>query len=132
DLKDRGELVQREPVLGRDESRRFTNYTTALSVFRSGSGETIDEVFRRINSSGRKLSSQDLRQVGSMSGLATLVRDISAQIRGDASRTEHVPLSAISRLSISNNDLEYGIDVDSICSVEQGILNRELVRSSRD
>ncbi|UKJ63593.1 DUF262 domain-containing protein [Cellulosimicrobium cellulans] len=132
DLKDRGELVQREPVLGRDESRRFTNYTTALSVFRSGSGETIDEVFRRINSSGRKLSSQDLRQVGSMSGLATLVRDISAQIRGDASRTEHVPLSAMSRLSISNNDLKYGIDVDSIFWVEQGILNRELVRSSRD
>jgi hypothetical protein len=132
DLKDRGELVQREPVLGRDESRQFTNYTTALSVFRSESSETIDEVFRRINSSGRKLSSQDLRQVGSMSGLASLVRELSAQIRGDASRTDHVPLSAMSRLSISNNDLKYGIDVDSIFWVKQGVLNRELVRSSRD
>ncbi|GEN79493.1 DUF262 domain-containing protein [Actinotalea fermentans] len=132
DLKDRGELAQREPVLGRDDSRRFTNYTTALSVFRSDSAEVIDEVFRRINSSGRKLSSQDLRQVGSMSGLASLVRELSAQVRGDASRTDHVPLSAMSRLSISNNDLKYGIDVDSIFWVKQGILNRELVRSSRD
>ena len=55
-LKDAGELTQRTPVVGRDISVAIANYSLALSVFRAEEQASVDEVFRRINSGGRRLS----------------------------------------------------------------------------
>ena len=59
--KDSGDLVQKTPVLGRAESAAVANYSIALSVYRADQDESVDEVFRRINSGGRSLSRQGLR-----------------------------------------------------------------------
>ena len=131
-LKDDGQLVQREPVMSRPKSVQVVNYAVALSVFRAPNSNSIDEVFRRINSGGRRLSRQELRQAGTISFLADLVRVISSRVRGDTSPDDVIPLKVMPRLSITNRDLDYGVLVDDIFWVRQGILRREDVRTSLD
>jgi hypothetical protein len=130
--KDEGRLVQREPILNREESAAIANYTVALSVFRAANEASVEEVFRRINSGGRRLSRQSLRQAGTISPLADLVRVVSSRIRGDTSPGESVPLRRMPQLSITNYNLDYGVNVDEIFWVTNGILRREDVRESLD
>lgn len=130
--KDEGKLVQKEPVLERKVSTDIANYSLALSVFRSTSDESVDEVFRRINSGGRRLSRQGLRQAGTLSPIADLVRIISSRVRGDTSPSDSVPLRRMPQLSITGPGLTYGVDVDQIFWVKEGILRREEVRESID
>ncbi|KRQ26776.1 hypothetical protein BKG82_07105 [Mycobacteroides chelonae] len=130
--KDEGKLVQRKPILNREESAALANYTVALSVFRAADEASVEEVFRRINSGGRRLSRQSLRQAGTISSLADLVRVVSSRIRGDTSPSESVPLRRMPQLSITNYNLDYGVNVDEIFWVVNGILRREDVRESLD
>lgn len=129
---DGGDLQQKEPVLDREVCRRIANYRLPVSIYRSASDESVDEVFRRINSSGRHLSPHEIRQAGATQTIATMVRRLAATVRGDASLTDFVPLSGMAKISITNHDLPYGIYVENIFWVKQGILTRESVRESRD
>jgi hypothetical protein len=131
-LKDRHELTQKEPILGRIDSIKVANYSIALSVFRSLDSASVDDVFRRINSGGRRLSRQELRQAGTISNLADSVRVISSRIRTDTSPGDVIPLKQMPLLSITNRELEYGVASDEIFWVKQGILRREDVRESLD
>lgn len=132
-LRDSGDLVQKEPVLSRQTCLNITNYLLPVSTYRSASDEEVDEVFRRINSSGRKLSYQEIRQAGVTSSVADLVRRISASVRGDATLGDTLTLQQMPQISITNRDLEdYGIDEQEIFWIKQGILDRDSVRESRD
>lgn len=130
--RDEGSLNQKHPKLSRDECLELVNYQLPLSVFRYEAPEVVDEAFRRINSGGRRLSPQELRQAGTLSPLADAVRRLSAQIRGDTSPSDIVPLSKMPALSITNRDLPYGVPVDEIFWVQHGILRREDLRVSAD
>ncbi|MEU5198751.1 DUF262 domain-containing protein [Streptomyces scabiei] len=131
-LKDSGKITQKVPLLERQESVAFANYSLALSVFRAESQSAVDEVFRRINSGGRRLSRQELRQAGTVSPLADLVRRLASQMRGDTSPSDSIALRKMPQLSISNKNLDYGVLVDNIFWVAQNILRREDVRQSLD
>ena len=131
-LRDEGILVQMTPVLDRSKSVAIATYEIAQSVYRTSDKASVEEVFRRINSSGQKLSLQDLRQAGSTSPISELVQDLASRIRGDYSRSDVVPLSGMKALSIASANNEYGISPDSILWVKQGILGRPGVRSSGD
>jgi hypothetical protein len=131
-LKDNNKLVQLEPRMSRDVAVELSAYTIALSVFRPATSGSVDEVFRRINSGGKRLSRQELRQAGTVSPLADLVRVISSRIRTDTSPTDTVPLRVMPQLSITNKDLSYGVSVDDIFWVKEGVLRREEVRGSTD
>ncbi|MFE7326561.1 DUF262 domain-containing protein [Streptomyces sp. NPDC057565] len=131
-FKDGGILEQKNPVWDRVSCRDFTNYHLPVSTYRSASESSVDEVFRRINSSGRHLSLQEIRQAGSTAEIASLVRRLSAAIRGDSSLTDYVNLQDMPKISITNKDLDYGIYDGDIFWVKQGILSRDAVRESRD
>lgn len=131
-LKDAGDLEQKLPKLGREMSVAIANYSLALSVFRAEEQASVDEVFRRINSGGRRLSKQELRQAGTLSTLADLVRNLASTIRGDNSPGDIVPLRKMPLLSISNRNLGYGVDVSEIFWVHQNILRSNDVRESLD
>ncbi|BFV57543.1 DUF262 domain-containing protein [Kitasatospora sp. CMC57] len=131
-LKDEGRLAQREPILDRATCRDFTNYQLPVSTYRSASESSVDEVFRRINSSGRYLSPQEIRQAGSTMEISGLVRRISAAIRGDSSLTDYVNLNDMPKISITNRNLSYGIFDEGIFWIKQGILSNDSVRESRD
>lgn len=131
-LLDAGELEQQTPILDRSKSVTIANYSLALSVFRASDPSSIDEVFRRINSGGRRLSKQELRQAGTISPLADMVRRLASVIRRDTSPGDSVPLRKMPMLSISNRSLKYGVNVTDIFWVAQNILRRDDVRESLD
>lgn len=131
-LLDKGRLQQREPVLARDACVQVAAYTMPLSIYEFASDGDVDEVFRRINSGGRKLSRQELRIAGSTGHFAQAVRLIAAKVRGDVSASDELPLNEMKKISITNRDLPYGIDVDEVFWIKQGVLTKEQVRESRD
>lgn len=131
-LLDAGKLKQREPLLSRDACVAIASYTIPLSIYEfAGDGE-VDEVFRRINSGGRKLSRQELRIAGSTGHFAQAVRYIASKVRGDVSSSDELPLNEMKKISITNRELDYGIDVDEMFWIKQGVLTKEQVRESRD
>jgi len=129
---DSGELIQKEPILNRETCVRVASYTVPISVYEFTEMSNVDEVFRRINSGGKKLSRQELRIAGSTGHFAQAVRNISAKVRGDVSNTDELLLNEMKKISITNRDLPYGINVDDIFWVKQGVLTKEQVRESRD
>lgn len=131
-LRDQQKLAQREPVMARQTCIDIVNYQFPVSTYRSASHSAIDEVFRRINSAGRKLSLQEIRQAGVTSRLSRLVRRISSEIRGDATVSDVLPLSEMPKISITNKDLDYGISDHDIFWIKNNILDRDSVRESRD
>jgi RNAse (barnase) inhibitor barstar len=131
-LLDSGILEQQHPIMERAECVSFASYLLPLSIYEFADEGAVDTVFRRINSGGRQLSRQELRAAGSTDHFATIVRRLSAKMRGDDSYSDILRLNDMQKISITNRDLNYGIDVDKIFWVSQGILRREDVRQSRD
>lgn len=131
-LLDAGKITQHEPALSREACVAIASYTIPLSIYEfAGDGE-VDEVFRRINSGGRKLSRQELRIAGSTGHFAQAVRLIASKVRGDVSSSDELPLNEMKKISITNKELDYGIDVDEMLWIKQGVLTKEQVRESRD
>lgn len=131
-LMDEGKLKQREPMLPREVCVQVAAYTMPLSIYEFANAGDVDEVFRRINSGGRKLSRQELRIAGATGHFAQAVRLIASKTRGDVSASDELPLNEMKKISITNRDLPYGIDVDEIFWIKQGVLTKEQVRESRD
>ena len=134
DKKKSGEIVQKEPILDREICRALTQYRIPISTYRSADSSAIDEVFRRINSSGRKLSMQEVRQAGVVIPFAELVRKISAEIRGDVTPYDKITLAEASKISISDSKIDSrGIYSGDIFWVNNGVLKESEVRTeSRD
>ncbi|MFW6695402.1 GmrSD restriction endonuclease domain-containing protein [Streptomyces sp. MAR4 CNX-425] len=127
-----GDLIQREPVMSRDTSLEIANYQIPVSTYRDAATSSIDEVFRRINSGGRRLSLHEIRQAGVTGPLSDVVRRTSATIRGDGTFAEALTLSEMEKLSISRKDLEYGLDLDRIFWTRHDIIGADDIRSSGD
>lgn len=93
---------------------------------------TIDEIFRRVNSTGTKLSVHDLRQAGSTNDFSQLVRNISSAVRKSKTATDKINIADVPQISISNNGLAYGIDINEIFWKKNGLLTDNFIRQSRD
>ncbi|MER0076748.1 GmrSD restriction endonuclease domain-containing protein [Corynebacterium marquesiae] len=133
-LKDQGMLSQREPVMDQEMAVRITEYQIPISTYESSTSSAVDETFQRINSSGRKLGMQEVRQAGSLTKIAELVRKISAETRGDVSRTSIMPLSEMQEnaLTWKNDEDQRGLPVDEIYWIKENVLRRDDLRSSMD
>ncbi|MEU3713361.1 GmrSD restriction endonuclease domain-containing protein [Streptomyces catenulae] len=129
---DASEITQGEDKLSRSESLAIANYQIPVSIYRDASASSIDEVFRRINSGGRRLSLQEIRQAGVLGSLADVVRRSSASIRGDGTFSESVILNAMDKLSISRRGLDYGLSLEDMFWVRHDIVAQEDIRSSGD
>lgn len=77
-----GENIKR---LEQKKCAAFLEYQLPISTFQGSEREVI-EVFGRINSNGKHLSPQEVRQAGTTTVFSELVREISSEIRGDVSR----------------------------------------------
>lgn len=131
-LKDKKKLSQNTPTMSVDDCLKITSYQMPLSVSAYGSEEEIEEIFRRINSYGRTLSSHELRQAGSMGMFPQLVRELSENIRGDISPSDKILLGNMRRISLNNKSLNYGINMRSVFWFNQEILTPNNIRASRD
>lgn len=133
-LLDQKLIVQKEPILDQQLCAQIVNYLLPISTYRETSSENIDEIFRRINSNGRQLSSQELRQAGALGKFSDLVRELSSKIRGDVSSKDILNLNEMKKISLKNGNeyIDYGIDVDKIFWIKDGIIRKSQIRDSKD
>lgn len=132
DLLDQGLLIQREPILARAVCVKIVSYELPYSIYDEKAPRIIDEVFRRINSNGKHLSRQEIRQAGATSDFAQTVRNIATQIRGDVSHDDFLLLSQMKTISIGKECGMEAIDPDSVFWVKENIINKEDLRQSMD
>lgn len=131
-LKDSGKMVQKQNILDRALCANIVRYQIPLSVYQESGNSHIDEVFKRLNSGGKHLSNQELRQAGALSKFASIVRRLAASIRGDSSAKDILDLNSMKNISITNKNLDYGISVENIFWVKNNIISKEDLRQSKD
>lgn len=103
-----------------------------MSTYRAPDEALVEEVFRRINSNGRYLSRQEIRQAGAISNFADLVRDVSSFVRGDISVRDLIQLTNMPSISITSDSTGPGVYIEDVFWVRNKILERDQVRESRD
>lgn len=126
-----GIIEQHTPPLPLDICENFLDYELSLSVTGKEDSE-VEEIFRRINSTGHKLSKQDLRQAGVTGNFSDLVRKTATYMRGDYSDNDLIKLIEISNYSLNNEDLHYGININTIFWIQQNIIDERGIRRSKD
>lgn len=111
----------------------FLDYQLAVTIYPIEKDNQAVEVFGRINSGGKQLSSQEKRQAGMIDTFSNLIRVLSSEIRGDASR-EKLPLVEMPEISIDSQrlDLGYSLKAEDIFWCKQGILWVKQLRESED
>lgn len=130
-LKQSGKLVQNLPLLPKELCMKIVSYQIPFSYIIADQ-QSIEEIFRRINSFGKQLSGQEIRQAGSVGCFSDMVRQIASTIRGDVSLSDKLSLNDMKQISLSNVHLKYGIEVSSIWWVKQHIVTPQNIRVSRD
>ena len=100
--------------------------------FISADEKSIEDIFRRINSYGRQLSNQEIRQAGAIGLFPELVRKVACTIRGDVSPHDQLKLNEMKLISLSNKRLDYGIVMEDVYWVKQHIITIQNMRVSRD
>lgn len=131
DLLQEGKIVQKKPVLEKQICTDFRGYKLPI-ISTSHDTATIDEIFKRLNSTGTKLSKHDLRQAGALNKFSQLVREISSTVRGGKTLFDIVSLETMPKISLSNRGLDYGINIENVFWRKHGILTEDLLRKSRD
>lgn len=126
-------LPDTELLLPADDCARFLEYTLAVTEFPATDEQSVTEVFGRINAYGRQLSDQERRQAGIVTPFANIVREISAEIRGDVS-SESLDLAQMPEISVDVGGAmpSYRIKADDTFWCKQGILRRNQLRESED
>lgn len=119
--------------ISRAEVVAIIGYSFPISIMRDASETEINEVFRRINTYGRRLSEQDRRQSGVQDNFANMVRRISCSFRGDSS-SDLVDLGSMPSISIDlpKTNHGYAIQSDQTYWVREGILRSTDLRDSED
>lgn len=124
-------VTQRFPVLDSTVCKNIANYPLPVSVFPAAADDEVEEIFKRINSTGRHLALQELRQVGVDTQFSNLIRILSSEIRGDISE-DILLLKNMSNISLSNYRLPYSINLNDVFWTKNGIINYSEMRQSRD
>lgn len=119
--------------ISQDEVSNFISYPFPVTIFKSNDYEDINETFRRINSSGKHLSPQEVRQAGNTSKFSSLIRTLASEIRGDASK-EILYLHEMPEISIDSkqSSFGYGISAEDTFWCKHGILRISDLRESED
>ena len=121
------------PMLGVHECANILDYQLAVTVFPAYQDEKITEIFGRINSQGKQLSTHDKRQAGVLSKFANIVRKLSSELRTDSS-SEIVNLADMPEISIDSptSRQNYGIKAEDVFWCKQGILRTSQLKDSED
>ncbi|SEP45171.1 Protein of unknown function DUF262 [Methylobacterium sp. ap11] len=122
-----------DSILNPDECAAFSDYTLPITIVERASDKDIINIFERINSYGRRLSDQEQRQAGLSSSFSRIVRQLSCEIRGDASE-DNVPLAQMPEISVQGVRTvhDYGISAEDTFWTKQGILHSSSLRDSLD
>lgn len=131
-LKDNGELRQKKPILSREISSKIVSYSLPFSVTINTDPKKVDDIFKRINSSGKHLSPHEIRQAGATNRFGHIVRVLSESIRRDVSHSDILTLNNMKQISINNHKLHYGINMGGIFWRMHNIITSDNIRDSKD
>ncbi|MEM7131485.1 MAG: DUF262 domain-containing protein [Chloroflexota bacterium] len=125
---------RRKALLDKTMCDVITAYKLPISVYRLGRRDVqqIDDVFLRINTRGKQLTAQEIRQAATLHPFAHLVRRVSSEIRGDTTASDTLSLDQMQEISISDNGLDYGINMKDIPWIRQKIFLEKQIRESED
>ena len=101
------EKVSDKKFLEPDKCSKFLEYQLAVTIHRPTEPQEIEDIFNRINSNGKHLSPQEVRQAGVTSKFSELVRMLGSEIRGDVSQ-EVLPLTSMPQISIDAKSISLG------------------------
>ncbi len=120
-------------LLNSSDCLDFLNYSLAVTIYQASSPEQIEDIFNRINSNGKHLSPQEVRQAGVTTTFSGLVRSLASEIRGDVSQ-DVLPLTKMPEISIDSRSISlgYGVVAEDTFWCNQGIINTSLLRDSED
>lgn len=119
--------------LSRKECADILDYQLAVTIYTAMEENDITEVFGRINSSGKHLSTQKRRQAGVTTPFAEVVRTIAMKLRGDDTK-KTLSLFNMPQISIDSGQSHqgYGIQAEDTLWCKQGILRISQLRDSED
>lgn len=125
--------VAPDKVLDEKDCARLLEYTFAVTEFPVVDPAAVNEVFGRINAYGRQLSDQEKRQAGVISPFANFIREVAAELRGDASAS-YLDLADMPQISVDviGDDPAYGVRADNTFWCKQGIIRRNQLREAED
>ncbi len=132
--KNNGELQQQPSILSTDACQDFAGFEMPiiLTTQRVDRDKKIEQIFSRINSSGRKLSAHDLRQASSVGEFPDLVRRVATHFRGDFTYYDEVNLSDMPKISLKSKGLNYTIDPEKTFWRKHDIIQLNNFRQSKD
>ena len=121
------------PVQEPKECSRFLDYQLALTIYPAREELQITDLFGRINSGGRQLSPHEQRQAGVITQFSSIVRTVSAELRGDVSQ-DVLLLSQMPEISVESGREPhgYGIRAEDTLWCRQGILSNKQLKESED
>lgn len=93
---------------------------------------TVDLIFSRINSTGKKISYHDLRQSMATGEFPDLVRRIASDIRMDNTYDDRIRLCEMPQISIGYKKYGYGVDLDTVFWRRHDLINIPNIKESRD
>lgn len=126
-------ITNQDILLEPKSCANYLDYQLAVTTYAAKDEKVITEIFGRINSSGKQLSSQEQRQAGSTDDFANVVRAVSSEIRGDSS-SDIVLLKDMPTISIDSQreKIGYGLSADDVFWCKQGIIWKAHLRDSED
>lgn len=126
-----GKLTPHESLLPKDTCQEFCRYQLP-AIITGQNKETIELIFTRINSTGKKISSHDLRQSMATGEFSDLVRRIASDIRMDNTYDDRIRLCEMSQISVGYKKYGYGVDLDTVFWRRHDLINAQNIKESKD
>lgn len=129
-----GELIQKKNMLSYTICEQFSEepIPVVITAQRDDRSEKIEQIFGRINSSGRKLSAHDIRQASCISDFADCVRRLSTIVRGDYTYYDMINLCDMPKISLDGTGLNYGINPNEVFWRRHDIFPLNNFKQSKD
>lgn len=124
-------LQAKEQLVPKDICQEFCRYQIP-AIITGQDDEIIELIFSRINSTGRKISSQDLRQSMATGDFSDLVRRIASHFRKDFTYDDRINLADMPKISVGYSCYGYGVDLDTVFWKRHDLITTPNMKESKD
>lgn len=130
-LLNEGKLHVHTHLLPKELCIKFYRYQVP-AIITGQDNDTIELIFTRINSTGRKISSHDLRQSTAVGEFPDLVRRIASHIRKDYTYEDRINLADMPKISVGPARNGFGVDIDTVFWRRHDLITAQNMAESKD
>ncbi len=125
------QLKKHDRLLPKELCIEFCRYQIP-AIITGKDNATVDMIFSRINSTGRQISSHDLRQSKAVGEFPDLVRRVASDVRLDHTYDDHICLCDIPKISVGYKQYGYGVDLDAVFWRRHDLIDPQNIKESKD